>query len=268
MKKITLGIVAVFLLLFSPLAVSAKSDNANSHSENSGSGKPVSPGKSLKVEPKGNSLKVTEVEVTEEGEEEELGEPTTETEVEVESEESEVEDNTTIKANENAALVIKNKLTAQTRFPLRVNTETNELIVITPKGAKVVTVLPDKAVENMLAANVIDYLGGKGGLLFDLENPEPTATSSGSPSPTATGSTEPSPTASGSAETAQAENFTLELDDDGELVYKIRGQKQKRFLGIFGVTIDKIVIVSAETGNVKSADTTSLLEAIQDFLSL
>ena len=48
---------------------------------------------------------------------------------------------------------------AETKFPLSVNLATNELIVTTPAGERVVTVLPDQAVQNMLAANVIDQLG-------------------------------------------------------------------------------------------------------------
>ena len=41
-------------------------------------------------------------------------------------------------------------ISAQSNFPLSVNPETNELIVTTPNGEKVVTILPDQAISNML----------------------------------------------------------------------------------------------------------------------
>src|SRR3990167_5176005 len=100
---------------------------------------------------------------------------------------SEEEDDIIVRSSGSASLVIRNKIFAQTHFPLMVNLETNELIVTTPKGTKTVTILPDKAVENMLAANVLDQLGGKGGILW-LSNQAtpsaaPTSTHSASPTP-------------------------------------------------------------------------------------
>lgn len=53
----------------------------------------------------------------------------------------------------------RGQVEAETKFPLSVNLATNELIVTTPAGERVVTVLPDQAVQNMLAANVIDQTG-------------------------------------------------------------------------------------------------------------
>lgn len=53
----------------------------------------------------------------------------------------------------------RENIAATTNFPLSVNLETNELTVTTPAGEKVVTILPDQAVKNMLAANVIDQTG-------------------------------------------------------------------------------------------------------------
>lgn len=51
---------------------------------------------------------------------------------------------------------------ARTNFPLSVDQATNALMVTTPAGIRTVTVLPDAAVANLLAANVIDRLGGGG----------------------------------------------------------------------------------------------------------
>lgn len=56
-------------------------------------------------------------------------------------------------------VVEKDKVSATTKLPLLVNLKTNELTVTTPAGEKVVTVLPDQAVKNMLAQNVIDQAG-------------------------------------------------------------------------------------------------------------
>lgn len=232
---------------------------------------------SVIIQSKGNKLKITEVE-DEDGDEFEI-----EDEEEQESTESaefdtdpDDDNSLEIKAHGNAALVISNKLAAQTNFPLRVNLDTNELIVNTPKGAKIVTVLPDAAVANMLAANVLDQIGGKGGLLWLAENPSPTpiATPSATPTatvsatptssePTATPSGEPSatPSAEPSVEPGSLEALPIQLvlTDDGILAYEIEGSKLEKLLGLFEVELDRIVVVSAETGE--------LIEIDQNFLT-
>jgi hypothetical protein len=170
-----------------------------------------------------------------------------------------------VRARENASLVIRNKLAAQTNFPLKVNLDTNELIVTTPKGEKSVTVLPDKAVFNMLAANVLDQLGGKGGLQWMADQITPTSTPSGNLTPTSTPSATttitPNPTSTVSGEVTETpiqqedlsgedeeSSVKLVLDEDGNLVYEIDGIKVEKFLGIFKVNVNRVVIVSAETG--------------------
>jgi len=45
---------------------------------------------------------------------------------------------------------------AKSDFPLTIDTSTNQLIVSTPAGEKVVTVLPDQAVQNMLDTKKFD----------------------------------------------------------------------------------------------------------------
>lgn len=52
--------------------------------------------------------------------------------------------------------VIKNQVAASTEFPLSVDVSTNQLILTTLEGEKVVTVLPDQAVQNLLATGVIN----------------------------------------------------------------------------------------------------------------
>lgn len=203
-----------------------------------------------------------------------IGEDGSEEELEVESGadsgELEIEEDfdktkVKIKAMNNAALVIRNRVAAKADFPLMVNLETNELIVTTPNGSKVVTILPDAAVMNMLAANVLDQLGGKGGLIWeeyqasleeDEDEDEEESTPSASLEPgeeegTESGEAEesPSPSPSSEGEVLPAEEFIeLVVDEEGDLVYEIEGFKEERFLGVFKVNLRRKVYVSAETG--------------------
>lgn len=220
------------------------------------------------LERAGNKLKVT---VTDEnGQEVELPEGTESGEFEIE--EPEDQNTTKIRSTGNAYMVIRNKIGAQTHFPLMVNLETNELIVTTPKGQKVVTVLPDKAVENMLAANVIDELGGKGGLRW-LEYQAGLATPSATPTPEeATPSATPTPeeeeaTEAAVVETASVEDvITLTSTQDGTLAYEIPGTKYEKLFGLFKVKFGKTAIVSAETGELLAVRE-ALMARILDLLS-
>lgn len=210
--------------------------------------------------------------VDEDGQEESIDEGSESGEIEIE--EPADKDKVKLRAVDNASLVIRNRVAAKTNFPLMVNLETNELIVTTPKGSKVVTVLPDAAVSNMLAANVLDQLGGKGGLLWEeyqarlalqqAEEDEATesgeveeGTPSASQEPdleedeesTETAEASPSATPEPTPEESPAEEFVeLTVDDDGELVYGIEGFKEERFFGVFKVNLKRKVYVSAETG--------------------
>lgn len=235
--------------------------------------------KTVHLKPKGNQLEVTIED--ENGEEIEIPEGTESAEFEIEDREQ----TTKIRSMKNSYAVIRNKIAAQTHFPLMVNLDTNELIVTTPKGQKVVTVLPDKAVQNMLAANVIDQLGGKGGLLW-LEyqtsltptatpSATPTATESATPTPEegeATGAGEveisptPEPTLPEEAVPTVEEVITLTTTNEGDLAYEIPGIKFKKLLGIIKIKLDRTVLVSAETGELLGIRQT-LLARILDLLS-
>ena len=242
------------------LAQSSKSGGANRPSQSQGvSDKTVGKNdlppqaKSVWIRGQGNSLQVKplseggdELEFTEgDGVDsfilEEEGDGSEETEFEV-------------KSKDNAALVIRNKLATQTHFPLMVNLETNELIVITPKGQKVVTVLPDQAVANMLAANVLDQIGGKGGIKW-LEQQE------------ATSSAEPSASPSAEVTEAQESAVVLTIDEEGELVYEISGVKFERLLGLIPVTLQRTAIVSTTTGELIAVDQ-SFFTRLVDLLSV
>jgi hypothetical protein len=201
-----------------------------------------------------------------------------------------------LRGKDNAAYVIRNKIAAQSRFPLSVNLDTNELMVTTPKGTKIVTVLPDKAVANMLAANVLDQLGGKGGLKWlesksatpsatpeatdsatptPSEDPEATPTATLSQAPEATEGAEvlpsPEPTSAPELEeepvVADEANSIIELvsQEDGTLAYEIEGAKSKKLFGFYPVSLQRKVTVSAETGEVLDIDqsfTADILEML------
>lgn len=252
------------------------SNNPSSNRPTQAASQNLPPGLEQKAErallkPQGNKLNVTYLSET--GEELGTSEIPENEEFEVEEEDENSEDTTTVHSEKNAAVVIRNKIAAQTHFPLMVNLETNELIVTTPKGQKVVTVLPDQAVQNMLAANVLDQIGGKGGLLWlaqqtpvPSESPEATpsgtpietATPSASPtsSPSATFSPEPSPTSSPEPVIVE-EGILLTTSPSGVLVYEIQGVKHEKLLSLFRVGLKRVVVVSAETGE--------LLEIRQNF---
>lgn len=267
-RRIIAAVLTFLILVFAPVAlVLAKTHNSPPGSQKqNGQGKAV--GRRLLLEPRGNKFKVTELD--EDGEEvEDSEEPEEQEEIQGET--------ATFKAQNNAAFVITNKLAAQTNFPLMVNLDTNELIVNTPKGSKIVTVLPDAAVANMLAANVLDQLGGKGGLLWLQSQPTPTATVSATPTlveeptPTATDSGEPTASPSGeptiTIESLENTPIKLVLTDDGVLAYEINGIKIKRFLGIFKINLNRVVFVSAETGELLVIQQ-NLLTRILDTLSV
>lgn len=75
----------------------------------------------------------------------------------------------------------RNRVRARTNFPLSVDLKTNELIVTTPNGVKRVTVLPDQAIANLMANNVIDRLEPESETELELteENGVPTYEVSG-----------------------------------------------------------------------------------------
>lgn len=158
-------------------------------------------------------------------------------EIEIESTES---GKIRIRTNLNKFFITHGLVEAQTTFPLSINTQTNELTVTTPAGTKVVTILPQQAVDNMLARNVIDRI------LSTLPDP------SASPE---------------SIDETELEQEKIELaEDNNELVYELEGESDERLLGLFSVKIHKKVHVSATTGDLVNVDQT-LLSRILDFLS-
>lgn len=137
----------------------------------------------------------------------------------------------------NRAIIERLNTQALTDLPLSVDLATNELTVTTPTGEKTVTVLPDQAVQNMLAANVIDRIGGQE--LVNLVR-------------------------QGGIETL---GQVIQLSEqNGTPVYEITGVKEHRLLGFFPVTTDVTVTVSAETGEVVDTQQ-SFLDTVVDIFS-
>lgn len=120
-------------------------------------------------------------------------------------------------------VVARENISATTKFPLSVNLETNELTVSTPAGDRVVTILPDQAVKNMFAANVIDQIGG----FAFTQDAEKIATQEGA---------------------TLEQVIELSTTREGILAYEIPGVKQEKLLGFLNVNIQKTAVVSAETG--------------------
>lgn len=138
----------------------------------------------------------------------------------------------------NRAIIERLNTQAVTELPLSVDLATNELTVSTPAGERTVTILPDQAVQNMLAANVIDRVGGQE--LVNLVQ-------------------------QGGIETLEQ---VIQLsEENGVPVYEIAGVKEQRLLGFFPVTTDVTVTVSAETGEVVDTEE-SLIDTLINVFSV
>ncbi|MDO8429067.1 MAG: hypothetical protein Q7S88_00365 [Candidatus Daviesbacteria bacterium] len=121
-------------------------------------------------------------------------------------------------------VVVEKNSGAVSSFPLSVDPKTNILTVTTPAGVKTVAVLPDVAVNNLLSSRVIT----------EVDSSE----------------------VSGSLASFSK---IMDLEEkDGKLVYKIKGQRKNRLLGLIPVKTSVTAYVSAESGEV--------LESSQSFL--
>lgn len=112
---------------------------------------------------------------------------------------------------------------AVTDFPLSIDLATNTLSVTTPTGQKTLNVLPDQAIQNLLAANIVNRVGGQA---------EIDAARSGNL-------------------TSVSQLATLETQN-GVPIYEINGISDQKLLGFIPVAIEKTVTVSAQTGEIVS----------------
>lgn len=130
------------------------------------------------------------------------------------------------------------------KFPLHIDLATNALIASTSAGVRVLTILPEVAVQNMLRAHLKKGLGPK----FFGE-----ATSSAEALAESLGVT--------------ILHDQIELEERGsQVVFKIPGQKHLKVLGFIPVTTNLTAFVSAETGNLLE-EQESLLARVMDLLS-
>lgn len=125
-----------------------------------------------------------------------------------------------------------NAVRARVNFPLSIDPVSRELVVSTPNGEKVVTILPDAAVANVLTK----------GFLSTVSMPETTDTE------------------------ALTDGVVLTLEGDN-LVYELEGEKEHKLFGFIPVTTQKKVTVSALTGETLS-QTQTWLSGLVDLFSL
>lgn len=135
-------------------------------------------------------------------------------------------------------IIAKNNIGAVSNFPFQIDLDSNQLIASTSAGVRVLTILPDQAVQNLIAANVISKLDAA-----DLVNQ------------------------------VQLGNVTSVQDvialgeRNGLPVYEVNGIKEQKLLGFIPVSTEAKVFVSAETGEPVAQEQTLLANAI-DFLSI
>ena len=129
-----------------------------------------------------------------------------------------------------------NQVAALTNFPLSINIETKELIVTTPAGQKIVTVLPDEAVANLLVTGIINR----------VETASSDATTQGQLG-------------------ALTGVVKLEIRNN-EVVYKVKGTKTHRMFGFVPIDTQTTAFVSVNGGMVV-AQQRSVLANVVDFLS-
>lgn len=134
-------------------------------------------------------------------------------------------------------LITRNNVGAFSNFPLQIDLNTNQLIASTSAGVRVLTILPDQAVQNMLAANVISRLGPP----FIRQVVE-----------------------SGEA-TSAAQIVELGLRE-GIPVYEIPGIRDFNLLGFIPISRPVTAVVSADSGELVVVQQ-SLLTQIIDILS-
>lgn len=129
----------------------------------------------------------------------------------------------------------------RTNFPLSINPSTGELFVTTPSGVKVVTILPQEAIENMIQA----------GVLTRVEEPQ-------LPTP---------PESTTSSSTITVEDAPIEITEvNNTPTYVISGVKAQKMFGFIPVDIKIKTYVSATDGSLTDIQE-SWLSRILDLIS-
>lgn len=112
--------------------------------------------------------------------------------------------------------LVNKRIGALSKFPLSVNPTTKQLTVTTPAGIKVVTVLPQAAIDNMLTSKVMD----------DVLSEKADSSLASIP-----------------------DLVKLEVEN-GVLVYKVKGTKTHKLLGFIPIKTGVEASVSAENGQI------------------
>ena len=134
-----------------------------------------------------------------------------------------------IRSENNGFQLIENEIEVESNFPLSVDPVTRELKITTPAGERVVAILPQQAIGNMLAGGTFELV------LKSRTNPD-------------------------------KEEVEIE-EEEGRIVYRITGANQERLLGIFNVLVPRTAVVSAETGQTLGV-TQTFLSRLLDLLSV
>ncbi len=131
----------------------------------------------------------------------------------------EIETGSQIKNSGNTFIMTRGTVEASTTLPVSFNIATKTLTVQTPNGVQEVKVLPDEAIQRVLAANVIGKLD-----------------------------TSITGQQAGNSSTSKVELTQV----NNEIAYKVQGSIPKRFLGVLPVSISKTAFLSAKDGKVIS----------------
>jgi len=132
-------------------------------------------------------------------------------------------------------VLFKNNIAALTNFPLSIDLESNQLVVTTPKGQKIVTVLPDQAVKNLIEAGVISNVDNNG-LNTEL------------------------------VKEVGLLDSEIDLEERGdELVYKVKGKKKYKLFGFIPVNTSNTAYISAQSGKAVAKDQSLLTKIIDVF---
>lgn len=151
----------------------------------------------------------------------------------VEQAETELEDEDVRIATAPGQIALVNKrVGALSSLPISIDPTTRQLTVTTPAGSKVVAVLPQQAIDNMLASKVMDDVVSE-----KADN-----------------------------ELASVPDLVKLEEKNGVLVYKVKGNKTHKLLGFIPIKTGVEAFVSAENGQVvQSSD--SLLGRILNRLA-
>ncbi len=160
--------------------------------------------------------------------------------------------------------LVTNGVAAKVGTPISYNLETNEMIISTPHGDKIVSVLPDQALAKARAAASLIVEDAADDESIDEEK---TATESAKDS-TATPSGEEETATDSADEDESIEEAAISLVSyQDSPAYKVSGKSQKKVLGVIPVKINKTVYVSAVSGNIIEETTDSPLDTLLNLIS-